>query len=155
MTLISEGATTYQVTTPLEIKQTFHYIPNAFDPSQATIADLYKPWDRCLAIVDHNVYDLHGTKLRSYFKAHNIKLTLQRACITEENKSMDQALEVCGWLRDFDLVRREPPLVIGGGLVTDVVGLVSISLRRRALFLGGQPACSVACWVSRLPTRLI
>lgn len=49
---------------------------------------------------------------------------MRRACITEDGKNMEKALEVCGWMRDFELVRREPPLVIGGGLVTDVIGSV-------------------------------
>ena len=122
MALISNGATTYQVSTPLEIRQVFHFIPDAFEPSKATIAGLYKQWGRCLALVDHVVYDLYGAKIRCYFEVHNIKLTMHRAWITEERKDIEKALEVCGWMRDFELVRREPPLVIGGGLVTDVIG---------------------------------
>lgn len=124
MALISNGATTYQVSTPLEIRQVFHFIPDAFEPSKATIAELYKQWGRCLALVDHVVYDIYGAKIRCYFEAHNVKLTMRRACITEDGKDIEKALEVCGWMRDFELVRREPPLVIGGGLVTDVVGSV-------------------------------
>lgn len=41
MALISNGATNYQVSTPLEIRQVFHFIPDAFEPSKATIAELY------------------------------------------------------------------------------------------------------------------
>ncbi|KAI1736482.1 3-dehydroquinate synthase [Xylaria scruposa] len=142
MALISDGAATYQSSTQLEVKQTFHFVPDAFEPSKTTIAELYMQWGRCLALVDHVVYDTYGARLRRYFKAHNIKLTMQRTCVTEEGKDIEKALEICGWLRDFELVRREPPLVIGGGLVTDVIGFACAIYRRSTRY-------------NRVPTTLI
>ena len=116
------NSTTYSVSTSLEIAHSYHFVNNIFDPKSPNLAELYKPWKRCLVIVDYCVCNLYGDHIRTYFKAHDIAATIQSAYITEDRKSVETLLEVCNWITDFDILRREPVLVIGGGLVTDVVG---------------------------------
>lgn len=115
-------STTCSVTTSIEIDHTYHIVNNVFEPKSSTLAELYKPYKRCLAIVDLWVYHLYGDQMKAYFEDHHIAATIQPANITEDRKSVETLLEICGWITDFDILRREPVLVIGGGLVTDVVG---------------------------------
>lgn len=116
------SSTTCSVTTSIEIDHTYHIVNNVFDPKSPNLAELYKPWKRCLAIVDHYVYLLYGDQIKTYFEAHKIAATIQPVNITEDRKSVETLLDICSWITDFDILRREPVLVIGGGLVTDVVG---------------------------------
>ena len=117
------NATTYSVSSHIEIAHTYHFVNHVFDTEVAILANLYTPYKRCLAIVDHSVYDLYGRDIKKYFKTYEIEATIRSAYITEDNKSLEALQEVCGWITDFNILRREPVLVIGGGLVTDVVGL--------------------------------
>ncbi len=123
MVLDFMDSTTYSVSTSIEIDHSYHFVENVFDPKSPNLAELYKPWKRCLAIIDHCVYNIYGDQIKAYFKAHEIAATIQPAYIPEDRKSVATLLEICTWITDFDLLRREPVLVIGGGLVTDVVGL--------------------------------
>ena len=116
-------ASTYSVSSYIEITHSYHFVNHIFDTEVANLANLYKPYQRCLAIVDHSVYNLYGDKIKRYFKAYEIEVTIRSAYITEDNKSLEALQEVCSWITDFNILRREPVLVIGGGLVTDVVGL--------------------------------
>ena len=118
------NSTTCSVSTSIEIAQTYHIVNSVFDSKSPNLAELYKPWKRCLAVVDHWVHLLYGDQIKSYFEAYNIAATVQSVNITEDKKSVETLLEICSWITDFDILRREPVLVIGGGLVTDVVGLL-------------------------------
>ena len=117
------NSATCSVSTSIEIEHTYHIVNNVFNPKNLDLANLYKPYRRCLAIVDHCVYDLYGDQIRTYFKAHEIAVTMHSADITEDRKSIETLLGVCSWITDFNILRREPVLVIGGGLPTDVIGL--------------------------------
>lgn len=123
MILDFNDPTTYSVSTSIDIAHSYHFVNNVFDPKNPNLAELYKPWKRCLAIVDYCVYDIYGDQLKAYFKAHNIAATIQSAYITEDRKNVETLLECCRWMTEFNVIRREPVLIIGGGLLTDVVGL--------------------------------
>jgi 3-dehydroquinate synthetase len=112
----------YSVSASIEIAYSYYFAENVFDSSSSNLAESYEPWKRCLAFVDSTVYDLYGTKMQSYFKAHGISCTTHAVYIPEDMKSIDTVLQICQRITDFDLFRREPVLAIGGGLVTDIVG---------------------------------
>ena len=116
-------ATTYSLSSYIEITHSYHFVNHIFDTEVANLADLNKLYKRCLAIVDHSVYNLYGDKIKKYFKAYEIEFTIRSAYITEDDKSLEALQEVCSWITDFDILRQESVLAIGGGLVTDVVGL--------------------------------
>lgn len=73
-------------------------------------------------IIDHNVHRLLYAKIVAYFVAHGICATICPVVVTEDGKDVAKLLEVCQLFVDFDLLRREPVLVVGGGLLTDIVG---------------------------------
>lgn len=85
-----------------------------FKGVSSRLADYYKPWGRCLAIVDHNIYDMHAENIESYFKSHEIATKLVKMEVTEKRKDLDKLSEICECFSDFGIIRREPPLVIGG-----------------------------------------
>lgn len=122
------NSTTYPVTSSVRIAHSYHFVQNVFNKQNSTLAEMYMPWKRCLAIVDDVVYHLYGDRIKAYFNAHAITATIKPTHITEDNKNIETLLEVCDWFTAFDILRREPVLVIGGGLVTDVVGLFSLLL---------------------------
>lgn len=139
---MSNRVATYSVSSSIEIAHSYHFVTNVFKSGNSGLADLYRPWKRCLAIVDYTVYDLYGADIQSYFKSNDISATVKRVYITEDRKTMDTALEICNWITEFDLVRREPVLLIGGGLVTDVAGFSCAIYRRSTAYI-------------RIPTTLI
>lgn len=118
------------------------FVNGAFDVQNTELAESYKNFGRCLAVVDHNVNRLYGSQIEAYFKHHNIDLTLFPVMISEPTKTMDTLLSIVDAFSNFNLVRKEPVLIVGGGLLTDVAGFACATYRRSTNYI-------------RVPTTLI
>jgi demethyl-4-deoxygadusol synthase len=118
------------------------YVNGAFQLENAEIADSYRQWGRCLMVVDATVYGLYGESMRRYFHHYSIELTVFPVTIKEPDKTLQTFALIVDAFVDFGLVRKEPVLVVGGGLTTDVAGFACSAYRRRTNYI-------------RVPTTLI
>src|SRR5689334_5465948 len=118
------------------------YVNGVFYIKNQELADVYRSFGRCLAVVDANVSRLYGTQIQQYFQYYGIDLRLFPITITEPNKTIQTFETVIDAFADFKLVRKEPVLVVGGGLITDVVGFACSAYRRSSNYI-------------RIPTTLI
>ncbi len=118
------------------------YVSGAFDIKNTELADSYKSFGRCLAVVDANVNRLYGLEIKEYFRHYNIDLTIFPVIISEPTKTIATFLSIVDAFSDFDLVRKEPVLIVGGGLLSDVAGFACASYRRSTNYI-------------RVPTTLI
>ncbi|QMS91208.1 sedoheptulose 7-phosphate cyclase [Nostoc edaphicum CCNP1411] len=118
------------------------YVNGAFDINNREIADSYEKFGRCLTVIDANVNRLYGKQIKSYFKHYGIDLTVVPIVITEPTKTLATFEKIVDAFSDFGLIRKEPVLVVGGGLVTDVAGFACASYRRKSNYI-------------RIPTTLI
>lgn len=113
-----------------------------FTPANTGLADAYRPYGRCLAVVDATVAELYGDAMRAYFDHHGIDLTVFPVAIDEADKTLRTAERIVDAFGEFGLVRTEPVLVVGGGLTTDVAGFACSIFRRATNYI-------------RIPTTLI
>lgn len=105
-----------------KIEYDFEFLDGVFLVSNSQLAENYKPWSRCLAIMDLNIYNLYGKQIQQYFDHYGIELKVHRTMIGEKAKSMETMLSIVDSMTEFGVYRKEPVLVVGGGLVTDVAG---------------------------------
>lgn len=117
-------------------------IDGVFAAENSVLAESYKSFGRCLAVVDHNVNRLYGLQMQEYFQHYSIDLTIFAIQIEEPAKTMGTLEAIVDAFADFGLVRKEPVLVVGGGLVLDVAGFACATYRRSTNFI-------------RVPTTLI
>ena len=118
------------------------YVDGAFNVNNAELAESYKNFGRCLAVVDHKINQLYGKQIREYFQHYNIDLTIHPIFISEPTKTIATFESIVDAFSDFNLVRKEPVLVVGGGLITDVAGFACAAYRRSTNYI-------------RIPTTLI
>ncbi|KAH8148056.1 uncharacterized protein LAJ45_07820 [Morchella importuna] len=118
-----------------KISYGFTFLDGVFEVKNSQLASMYKPWGRCLAVTDINVCGIYGTQMENYFKAHDINLVIHKTKIGEQAKTMDTLLSICEAMNDFGIIRKEPVLVVGGGLITDVAGFACASYRRTTNFI--------------------
>ncbi|CEJ44560.1 sedoheptulose 7-phosphate cyclase [Umezakia ovalisporum] len=118
------------------------YVKGAFNIENRELADSYRKFGRCLAVIDANVYKLYGLEMRSYFQHYDIDLTVFPIIITEPDKTLATFEKIVDAFSKFGLVRKEPVLVVGGGLITDVAGFACAAYRRKSNYI-------------RIPTTLI
>lgn len=119
---VTETANGFQVEGLERIAYGFTFVDGVFDPVSPQLAETYKMWGRCLVIVDANVWTLYGGQMRAYFHHHGIALEVHRTKIGENAKTMETLLAICEAMSGSGISRKEPVLVVGGGLITDVAG---------------------------------
>jgi len=139
---LSATETGFQVEGYEKIELNFQVVDSIFDLRKSDLADCYTNIGRCLAVVDHNVYRLYGSHLQQYFQHYDIDLTLFPVVIEEPDKTIATFQTIIDAFSRFNLVRKEPVLVIGGGLVLDVTGFACAAYRRSTNYI-------------RIPTTLI
>ena len=118
------------------------YVNGVFDIANPDIATEYQTLGRCLMVIDQNVYELYREQIEDYFAHYQIDLTVFPTLITEPAKSLATLEKIVDAFSDFGLVRKEPVLVVGGGLTTDVTGFACATYRRSSNYI-------------RIPTSLI
>jgi 3-dehydroquinate synthetase len=86
-----------------------------------------------LVVLDHSISELYGEKIRAYFDTNSVPVVYLSMPGAEESKSIDRVLDVANKLNEVGTNRlSNPPIVIGGGVLADVVGLAA-SLYRRGI----------------------
>lgn len=118
------------------------FVEGVFKIKNKELANSYKKFGRCLMIVDANVHRLYKQEIETYFEHYDIALTVFPLIITELDKSLSTLEKIVDAFADFGLVRKEPVLVVGGGLITDVAGFACASYRRSSNYI-------------RIPTTMI
>merc|ERR1711937_1027117 len=131
-----------KASTDYEYDYTFVEQKGAFDVNSSYLADRFREYGRCVVVSDARVYDFYGEAMRAYFQAQGMGLEVLPLGIDEEQKSLKTVQEVMVFFADVGLMRRETPLLMGGGLITDICGTACALYRRSTAYV-------------RLPTTLI
>ncbi|KAK7415060.1 hypothetical protein QQX98_006198 [Neonectria punicea] len=118
-----------------KIEYDFEFLDGVFDIGNPQLAEQYQKWQRCLAVMDLNIFNLYGGQLQKYFDHYDIKLKMHKTMIGEKAKSMETLLDIVDTMTEFGIYRKEPVLVVGGGLVTDVAGFACAAYRRNTNFI--------------------
>jgi len=146
MTTLSSSVTRQDGGFTVEAVQKTEYrlvpVDGVFQPENEQLADCYRAAGRCLAVVDENVLALHRETMQAYFDAHGIALTVIPVAIAETDKTLATLERLVDAFSAWGLLRTEAPLVVGGGLVTDVAGFACASYKRSTPYI-------------RIPTTLI
>ncbi|MDO9457192.1 sedoheptulose 7-phosphate cyclase, partial [Nocardioides sp.] len=118
------------------------YVDGVFSPENGQVAEAFAPYGRCLMVIDDAVLELHRDDIATYFETHGLDLQLVPVAIAETEKTLATLETIIDAFDAFGLVRKEPVLVVGGGLTTDVAGLACSTYRRGTNYI-------------RIPTTLI
>jgi len=132
---VAETKTGFHVEGYEKIEYDFSFIDGVFDKQKGDLADCFKRWRRCLAVMDMNIYNVYGKQMQEYFEHHGLELKIHTTMIGEKAKSIDTFLSIVDSMTEFGIIRKEPVLVVGGGLVTDVVGFACAAYRRNTNYI--------------------
>lgn len=82
------------------------YVDGVFDIANPELAEIYRSFGRCLAVIDTNVYNFYGTQIEKYFRYYGLELRIFALTITEPNKSIQTFEKIIDVFADFKLVRK-------------------------------------------------
>ncbi|KAI9788115.1 MAG: hypothetical protein M1835_002456 [Candelina submexicana] len=118
-----------------KISYDFTFLDGVFNPSNPQLANCYERWGRVLAVTDLNIWNIYGEQMEEYFKHHGVELKVHKTKIGEKAKTIPTFLSIVDSMTEFGIYRKEPVLVVGGGLVTDVAGFACAAYRRNTNFI--------------------
>jgi 3-dehydroquinate synthase len=103
---VAETAAGFNVKGYEEINYDFTFIDGVFDTNKAELADCYKKWGRCLAVMDYNIFSVYGEQVQAYFDHYNITLDVHKTMIGEKAKSIDTFLSIVDSMTKFGIYRK-------------------------------------------------
>jgi 3-dehydroquinate synthetase len=98
-------------------------VEGALAPDEPLLRDVYAPIGRCVAVVDRNVEAAWGEELRAYFAHHAIDLHVLVYRAMEIDKGIRTVERMLGDFKRLGVMRTEPVLIVGGGVLSDTAGL--------------------------------
>ncbi|MGC4757628.1 sedoheptulose 7-phosphate cyclase [Micromonospora trifolii] len=146
--LLAHEAGSWLVRTQKEVSYEVRFRDELFRPDRTDLLEFGSaPWCgprlRRFVVVDSNVDMLHGDMIRAYFEHHDVENAMVVVEANESVKDFAAAARIVEEMDRFGIARRrEPVIVIGGGVLMDTVGLAASLYRRGTPFL-------------RVPTTLI
>ena len=120
---------TWSVKAELPISFTVKYSSDIFNTTNQDLLS-YSDSQRRLVVIDKTVYEIYKTELNNYFDRHKVQLELFVLDATEENKDWKHTDEVLKFFERVGVLRREPIVAIGGGVLLDLVGFCCSIYRR-------------------------
>jgi len=124
-----EGVMSTTITTTIRI------LTGVLDTKNVTLRNVYAPMGRCMAVVDSHVDKHYGEKINAYFAAHNIALNKLVVSGMEAGKSIDAVSNILKALKNQGVMRNEPVLIVGGGVVADLGGLATALYDRNTPYI--------------------
>jgi 3-dehydroquinate synthetase len=122
---------TWSVQTELPISFTVQYSSDVFNPKNHDLLNCgSNNSNRRIIVIDRNVYKLYSNQLVSYFEQLKVDGKVLIIDSDEENKTWDNANKILQFFETEGLLRREPVIAIGGGVLLDIVGYCASIYRR-------------------------
>ena len=86
---------------------------------------------KAFIVVEKVIYELFREQISDYFAQFQIETKIFQFQGGEENKNIDSFVEIFFHLNEFQINRRNEPIIaMGGGVLIDVVGFVASCFRR-------------------------
>ena len=89
-----------------KIDYDFEFLDNVFSVGNEQLAKCYAGWQRCLAVMDQNIYDVYGEQMQEYFGHHGIELKIHKTRIGEKAKSLETFTSIVDSMNEFGIFRK-------------------------------------------------
>ena len=103
---VAETTSGFHVEGYEKIEYDFQFLDGVFDTAHPDLADSYKPWGRCLAVMDLNIFNVYGEQMQAYFDHYGLDLEIHKTMIGEKAKSMDTLLSIVDSMNKFGIIRK-------------------------------------------------
>ena len=120
---------TWTVKAELPVEFTLKYSSDIFNINNHDLLSFGES-NRKLVVIDKAVNEIYGQRLVDYFKTMKVELKLFVLDAIEANKTWEYTDKVLQFFEDAGALRREPIIVIGGGVLLDLVGFCCSIYRR-------------------------
>jgi 2-epi-5-epi-valiolone synthase len=122
---------TWSVKTELPVEFKLTYSADIFNPNNQDIINVTNS-NRRIIVIDSEVYDLYKDNIARYFDAFKLDCKLICVDCKEENKNWKNVDRILDFFEENGVLRREPIITIGGGVLLDIA-VFACSIYRRGI----------------------
>ena len=135
LTLATSDSQTIEAVMSTTLTTTIKITNNVLDPSNTILADVYKPLGRCVALIDDKVVVHFGKQLEAYFAHFGIELVQLIHGGNEIDKDIQNVEQILIELKNNQVARNEPVLIMGGGVIADIGGFATALYHRNTPYV--------------------
>lgn len=84
-----------------KIEYDFSFTDGVFDKDNDELAECFKRWQRCLAVMDLNIFNIYGKQMQEYFDHYNLELKIHKTMIGEKAKSLETFTSIVDSMTEF------------------------------------------------------
>ena len=89
-----------------KIEYDFTFLDGVFSTRNSDLAECYRRWGRCLAVMDMNIFEVYVKDMQAYFDHFGLDLKIHKTKIGEKAKSMDTLLSIVDSMNEFGIFRK-------------------------------------------------
>ena len=135
LTLATADSQTIEAVMSTTLTTTIKITNGVLNPENNILADVYKPLGRCVALIDDKVVVHFGKDLEKYFEAHGIELVQLIHGGNEIDKDIQNVEQILIELKNHQVARNEPVLIMGGGVIADIGGFATALYHRNTPYV--------------------
>ena len=137
LTLASGDSQTIEAVCSTELTTTIKITRDVLDPQKnKVLASVYESIGRVVAIIDDKVdYYGYSTKLEKYFEFYGITMVKLVYSGNEVDKEIKNVEQILVDLKANGVLRSEPILIVGGGVLADIAGFASALYHRNTPYV--------------------
>jgi 3-dehydroquinate synthase len=133
---VTRSADSWTVAFSHEVRYEVTLIDDYFENGDPSLILGGYPPGRRAVVIDRQVHDLYWNSISRFFARHGIDPVPIVLEVTEATKNTEALFALLGDLKGLHLLRRSEPIIaIGGGILTDIVGLAAYLLARGTLWV--------------------
>lgn len=135
LTLATSDSQTIEAVMSTTLTTTIKITNGVLDPKNTILADVYKPLGRCVALIDDKVVVHFGKQLEAYFAHFDIELVQLIHGGNEIDKDIQNVEQILIELKNNQVARNEPVLIMGGGVIADIGGFATALYHRNTPYV--------------------
>ena len=98
---VNETAAGFHVEGYEKIEYDFSFVDGVFDTRNGELAKCFERWQRCLAVMDMNIFNVYGKQMQAYFDHFGLELKIHKTMIGEKAKSIETFLSIVDSMNEF------------------------------------------------------
>lgn len=114
---------------------TIKIVNGVLETANRILADVYQPLGRCVALIDDKVAVHYSKKLEGYFEHFGVELVQLIHGGNEIDKDIKNVEEILVELKNANVSRNEPVLIMGGGVIADIGGFATALYHRNTPYV--------------------
>ena len=120
----------WKIRSELEVDFSLKYSTNIFSLKNKDLLNCTEEYDVAVIVIDKVVYNIYEDYLQHYFSFHKVEVKILSIDSGEEEKDWNSVDKILSFFEEIKLLRKQPVIAIGGGVLLDIVGFACSIYRR-------------------------